>query len=134
MYSPWKVDFWRWKHFTPAEVLSATGVKQYMGGNLLVQPAALDFLEEFRASLGRPLRITSGYRTVTENRDCGGSLLSRHCQGIAFDLSCDDIEVGRLFDLACAFGWGAVGLYEMRGFIHVDCRAVLNGKPTTWKQ
>ena len=135
------VDYWRWKSFTPLEVLSPTGLKQYADGNLLLQPSALDTLEQFRNSLGKPLLCNlpnaphRGYRSQTENADIyrtqggepGECLLSRHTQGIAFDLSCADCGLDDLYHAALAFGFGAVFIYPAHNFIHCDCRAILNG-------
>jgi zinc D-Ala-D-Ala carboxypeptidase len=134
MDSPFKVDHWRWSHFKPTEVLGKAGLNQYMLGNLMIQPRAMDFLEEFRASIGKPIIVNSGYRTQAENRDCGGSILSRHVQGIAFDIRVAELSTDQLFRAAKAFGWGGIGMYLTRGFVHVDCRAVMNGQPVEWQQ
>ena len=43
-------------------------------------------LEPLRASLARPVVITSGYRSLALNRAVGGSTRSHHIQGRAADL------------------------------------------------
>ena len=133
MDSPFKVDHWRWPDFKPCEVLGKAGMKQYMDGNLMIQPVAMDHLQAFRRSLGRAIVINSGYRSQPENRDAGGSLLSRHVQGIAFDIRCEGLSIEQLYRAALAFGWGGIGIYPSKGFVHVDARPILNGKQTTWQ-
>ena len=66
-------------------------------------------LEEVRALLGKPLLITSGYRSLALNRAVDGSSTSSHSQGLAADFHCprfgSDLDVslaiaasGILFD------------------------------------
>lgn len=45
-------------------------------------------LEEVRALLGKPLIITSGYRSPALNRAVDGSSTSSHSQGLAADFHC----------------------------------------------
>lgn len=130
--------YWRWAHFTPVEVFSAVGLREYERGNFLLQPDALDMLERFRAQLAVPLvcnggaNTLRGYRAPAENYRAGGQALSRHIQGIAFDLSAPDLDLNTLYEAARHFGWGGVGLYLNNGFVHVDKRPVLNDKVITW--
>lgn len=54
--------------------------------------AALRFLcqhvlEPVRAHFGRPVRITSGYRSPAVNKAVGGSARSQHCKGEAADFT-----------------------------------------------
>lgn len=45
-------------------------------------------LEEVRALLGKPIIITSGYRSPALNRAVDGSATSSHCEGLAADFHC----------------------------------------------
>ena len=45
-----------------------------------------DVLEPVRAALGVPLKVNSGYRSVSVNRIIGGSRTSQHMQGLAADV------------------------------------------------
>lgn len=52
-----------------------------------------DTLEEVRELLGRPVVITSGYRSRDLNQTIGGSPLSAHCHGLAADFIVPPIVV-----------------------------------------
>ena len=48
----------------------------------------MERLEEVRALLGHPMRVTSGFRSETVNAGVGGSLMSQHRYGLACDFLC----------------------------------------------
>jgi len=130
---------WRWPHFKPVEVLSPKGLLELDRGCLLLQPSALDLLENFRQAIDTPLicnfgnNYLRGYRSIVENSQCGGSLLSRHIQGIAFDVHSTVMTLDELADAARAYGWTGIGVYYVRHFVHLDCRTLLgNTIPVTW--
>lgn len=50
------------------------------------------FLDPLRKHLGRPIRITSGYRSAAVNKAVGGSKTSRHMTGEASDLKADGLD------------------------------------------
>ena len=54
-------------------------------------------LQPAREMLGRPITVTSGFRSVTTNRLVGGAKTSQHLKGEAADLQCDNNQ--ELFDL-----------------------------------
>lgn len=131
------VTNWRWPHFAPQEVLSPAGLLQLERDSLMVQTHALDFLERYRVSLGVPLIINfssvrfRGYRSMAENNAAGGSLLSRHLQGIAFDMHSPELTTHELAEAAKAFGWTGIGIYST--FIHHDCRPLYKrDEPIIW--
>lgn len=81
-------------------------------------------LEAIRARLGRPLKITSGYRTVTYNKKVGGALFSQHTQGRAVDIACTPKEVTKLYLIITdlihkkVIPDGGIGVY--RSWVHLD--------------
>ena len=54
-------------------------------------------LQPAREILGRPIRVTSGFRSVTTNRLVGGAKTSQHLKGEAADIQCDNNQ--ELFDI-----------------------------------
>lgn len=64
IYASWR-DFplgdWRWSNFSPEEVASKGE------GELLIDPDSMDKLQALRAALGKPLLITSAYRSAAHN-------------------------------------------------------------------
>lgn len=81
-------------------------------------------LEMIRARAGRPLKITSGYRTVTYNKKVGGALFSQHTQGRAVDIACTPKEVTKLYLIITdlihkkIIPDGGIGVY--RSWVHLD--------------
>jgi hypothetical protein len=79
--------------------------------------------EDIRATLNRPLRITSGFRCPKHNADIGGEPLSIHLFGLALDI--DAVDVGEVETLVTAVNLVApnlrMGVYMKVGtFIHID--------------
>ncbi|HBL74251.1 MAG: hypothetical protein A2W90_18025 [Bacteroidetes bacterium GWF2_42_66] len=81
------------ENFTLEELtVTSTGLKNVPGTNEIValQRLTLNVLQPVREMFGNPIRINSGYRSVSVNKAVGGSETSSHCKGEAADLSCDD--------------------------------------------
>ena len=58
------------------------------GNKLLINPEVISFyqdLEKFRVWYGRPMVITSGYRSPEFNKSVGGVSNSYHLRGLAID-------------------------------------------------
>lgn len=76
-------------------------------------------LQLLRDLLGRPIRITSGYRSIKYNSKIGGAPNSYHIRGMAADFIVDGmapIEVQKYLE-----NWnGGLGRYPT--FTHVDIR------------
>lgn len=91
-------------------------------------------LEQFRAMVQQPIRITSGFRSPAYNRKVGGAPASPHTLGLAVDIATEN----QLKWASLASGIpsiGGIGLYPGRGFIHLDIR--MRGKDKlikTWQQ
>lgn len=47
-------------------------------------------LQPLRDQFGKPIRVTSGFRSDAVNKHIGGSKTSQHCKGQAADLVCED--------------------------------------------
>jgi uncharacterized protein YcbK (DUF882 family) len=129
---------WSWPNFTPAEVLSPAGL-DYLErtGICLVRSEALDLLQAFRSDLGVKMRVNHGdmklrgYRFFYENQGLPNSSdYSQHVQGVAFDVSCYEIDNTSLYEQALDFGWTGIGLYDT--FVHMDIRHSPSGKRFTW--
>lgn len=86
--------------------------------------------EALRAQVGRPLVITSAYRTPAYNRQIGGAPNSQHVQGRALDIVVPNGWTAH--DLGAAAqdtpGIHGVGIYPTRGFVHIDIRPAAPGQ------
>ena len=57
-------------------------------------------LQPLRDTLGAPIYINSGYRSKRLNKRVGGVANSRHLQGKAADIHCDNLDYAKvIFDL-----------------------------------
>ena len=82
---------------------------------------AVEVLEPARQAYGKPIRVTSGFRSERLNKAVGGKPNSQHLRGQATDLVCDDLE--ELYDISQAQGNYDQLLLESNGkskWIHVS--------------
>jgi zinc D-Ala-D-Ala carboxypeptidase len=105
---------WRWRNFSPKE-LACRGT-----GSLLVNPHALDALQRLRERLGKPIIITSAYRSPEHNRRIKGAQNSRHLAGDAFDVSMANHDPDTFERAARAEGFTGFGFYPKSNFMHID--------------
>ena len=92
---------------------------------VFVAPSLVDILEAIRVHFGRPVTVTSGYRTVSYNAGLkNSSKKSQHCNGLAADIKVEGHTPKEVYDYACSLlgDHGGVGIYNT--FVHVDVRAV----------
>ena len=77
-------------------------------------------LDPVREKYGKPIIVTSGFRTPLLNRLVGGVITSQHMQGLAADLRCDDPKA--LFDLISEsdLPFDQLIYYQKRKFVHVS--------------
>jgi uncharacterized protein YcbK (DUF882 family) len=66
------------------------------------------------------VRITSGYRSPTQNKAVGGVSRSRHVVGDATDIVVEGVLPNEVADLAEVLGFNGIGRYDT--FTHVDSR------------
>ncbi len=79
-------------------------------------------LEAYRQVWGRPIIITSGYRTPAHNRQVGGAGRSFHMQGLAADIEVPGWPPG-LVQVKLRHWLGGMGRYATH--THVDCRGYI---------
>ncbi|MGP9804013.1 YcbK family protein [Paracoccus sp. NSM] len=120
-FSRFPMDQWRWPNFSPRELASKRE------GELLIDPPSLDKLQALRTRLGRPMVITSAYRSPAHNRAVGGAAGSLHMDGKAFDVVVGNHDPRAFIAAARAAGFTGIGTYPRQGFIHID-----TGPARTW--
>jgi len=74
--------------FTFSQTATRLGIPNDPPPDAIARMIALceEVLEPLRAHLGRPINITSGYRSPALNEAIGGSPRSQHCKGEAADI------------------------------------------------
>ena len=100
---------------------------------VLIDGELVIVLQCIREHFGKPLHITSGYRTASHNAAVGGSKSSQHLLGRAADIQVADTPVEDVAAYAESLmpDWGGVGRYpkdakhpnRKTGWVHVDTRA-----------
>ena len=129
---------WGVKHFTAAEFFYRGGSDEKL--KLNTEPpenlwpnmeATAKTLEEARKRFGKPIRITSAYRSPAYNKRINGVSNSTHVKFNAVDLVTDSPAALYLVLLNLrrdGFFKGGLGLY--RSFVHLDTR----GHNATWRR
>ena len=103
------------KYFTYEEFDSpdVQGSGQMMSKNLI------SILDNIREELGKPIVVTSGFRTPAHNEKVGGKPNSSHLKGLAVDIACEDSRYR--FELVrelLEHGIDRIGIGDT--FIHAD--------------
>ena len=89
------------------------GSGKHMDQDLLVM------IDRARALYGKPIVVTSGFRTESHNKKVGGVKSSSHLKGLAIDVAC--IRSKDRFEMLTALlevGFNRIGVAST--FIHVD--------------
>jgi zinc D-Ala-D-Ala carboxypeptidase len=105
---------WRWPNFSPQEVASKGE------GELLIDEPSMDKLQKLRTALGKPLIITSAYRSAAHNARVKGAKNSQHRFGKAFDVMMTNQDPAAFERAARAAGFTGFGHYPKSGFMHID--------------
>ena len=92
------------RNFTLAEMVATSHPRLQDTPRLAVvqnlQRLCVLVLQPLRDTLGAPVYINSGYRSERLNARVGGVLNSRHLQGKAADIHCDNLDYAKvIFDL-----------------------------------
>lgn len=100
---------------------------------ILIDEGLVVLLQCIREHFGKPVHITSGYRTAAHNAAVGGSKSSQHLLGRAADFYVEGVDVATVAAYAETLlpGRGGIGRYpkdakhpkRSTGWVHIDTRA-----------
>lgn len=111
----------RWPNFSPAEIASKGE------GEVAFFDEDLDKLQALRTMVGKPMVLTSAYRSEAHNKRVGGAADSMHrCpdrngwRGSAFDVRMENHDPIAFEEAAKRCGFAGIGHYPKKGFMHID--------------
>ena len=100
---------------------------------ILIDEGLVVLLQCIREHFGKPVTITSGYRTASHNTKVGGSRSSQHLLGRAADFYVEGVDVATVAAYAETLlpSRGGIGRYpkdaahpkRRTGWVHIDTRA-----------
>lgn len=99
-------------------------------GEVKVDDKLVSLLQKMRDITGKPITITSGYRTIAYNNtllDNGAIRNSNHTKGLAADIIIPGMTPSEVAKLADQVGFTGIGIYST--FTHVD----VGPKKLRWK-
>jgi uncharacterized protein YcbK (DUF882 family) len=96
---------------------------------IFISPELVAILQKIRTHFGKPITITSAYRTPSRNKAVGGTIYSYHLYGMACDIKVSGISPEKVVSYAekllpCS---GGIGVYDT--FVHIDVRT----KKARWR-
>ena len=96
---------------------------------IIISEKLCDILEDIRVHFGKPVTITSGYRTPEHNAKIGGAVKSRHMLGLAADIKIPGVKPSDVATYARTLmpTYGGIGTYST--FTHIDVRDTISN----WK-
>lgn len=96
---------------------------------IFIDTGLVNVLQNIRNYFGKPLTITSAYRTAAHNKAVGGATYSQHCYGMAADIRVQgvDVETVAAYAETILKGTGGIGRYPVKkgrpaGWVHIDVR------------
>ena len=78
----------------------------------------MDGLDCIRTTVGKPVIVTSGYRSPSRNTAVGGVVGSLHVSGRAADIKVAGVSPRTVAEVARQCGFGGIGTYDRH--VHVD--------------
>jgi len=97
-------------------------------GEVKIDSRLVTIVQLVRYRMGCKVIVTSGYRTPEHNHKVGGALESLHLEGLAVDVTPEDKNLVKLFEIAAEFE-EVRGLGIYKNHVHIDLR---QGKRVFW--
>ena len=91
---------------------------------VFIDTELVSILQKIREHFGKPIKITSAYRTPTRNKEVGGTVYSQHLYGKAADIKITGVSPTKVAEYAekLLSNRGGIGIYST--FTHIDVRSV----------
>lgn len=90
---------------------------------IFVSPSLVTVLQKIRTHFGKPVRITSAFRTSNHNKGVGGASHSQHLFGLAADIKVDGVTPSKVAAYAETLLPKSGGIGRYKTFTHIDVRS-----------
>lgn len=124
-------DWSKYPNFSKAEFdCKHTGENQ-------MQEEFMEKLQELRTRFGKPIRISSGFRSLRHPVEAAkpAAALKAHNTGLAADVAVERQDAHRVLALALELGFTGIGVQQKGSgrFLHIDLVSPSTGlRPTVW--
>ena len=91
---------------------------------IFIDTELVNVLQKIRTHFGKPVTITSAYRTPAHNKTVGGTTYSQHLYGRAADIKISGVTPKQVAEYAETLlkNYGGIGIYNT--FTHIDVRDI----------
>lgn len=122
------MDWSNYPNFTKAEFSCSHT------GDCNMQPAFMERLQTLRIAFGKPMTISSGYRSPLHPIEAAKAKPGPHSTGRACDVLVRGADALKLVELAIKHGFTGIGVNQKGAsrFIHIDDLTSADGRPTIW--
>lgn len=115
------------EEFTASDLAKRKGIANTLPKDLIAEAGkTCQMMEDILNFLGRPIVITSGYRSIELNQAVGSSDRSDHVKAMAIDFKCPEFGTPYQIAMALKANIDALGIgqiiYEFGSWIHVSTR------------
>ena len=115
------------EEFTASDLAKRKGIANTLPKDLMAEAGkTCQMMEDILNFLGRPIVITSGYRSIELNQAVGSSDRSDHVKAMAIDFKCPEFGTPYQIAMALKANIDALGIgqiiYEFGSWIHVSTR------------
>lgn len=112
------------RHINDFQIMPDFNLREYASPDteeVKIDARLVTIVQLIRYRMGCKVIINSGYRTPEHNHKVGGALKSLHPKGLAVDVSPEDKNLVKLFEIAAEFEEiRGLGIYETH--VHIDLR------------
>jgi uncharacterized protein YcbK (DUF882 family) len=105
------------KHFKVKEFACKDGSQA-----VFIDEHLASILDILRNKIGKPVIITSGYRTPEWNKRCGGAKYSYHIRGMAADIRVNGMSAKEIANELNAIVPNECGIIVYKSWVHFDVR------------
>lgn len=103
-------------------------------GESKMEPAFMERLQTLRIAYGKPMQISSGYRSPSHPIEAAKAKPGAHSSGRACDVVVRGADALKLVELAIKHGFTGIGVNQKGAsrFIHLDDLTSADSRPTIW--